>query len=106
MYKKENKELYQHFNCNQNNINSQQKIKSDVYNILKNFVGVTRVSEPQNVAIYTKNGKHYITNYFYDFNNIGCSISFNIDIDYKIEDLNNLVCLLVRKNLENLFRFD
>lgn len=102
MYKEENTELYKHFNCNQSNISSQQKIKLDVYNILKNIDGVTRVSEPQNVAIYTKNGKHYITNYYFDLNEENYSISFNIDIDYKLEDLENLVHLLVRKNLENI----
>lgn len=99
MYKKENNELYKHFNCNQNNISSQQKIKLDVYNILKNIDGVTRVFEPQNVAIYTKNGKHYITNYYFDLNEENYSISFNVEIGYTIEDLKKLVYKLVQNSL-------
>lgn len=85
--KKESEELYKHFNCNQNNISPQQKIKLEVYNILKNIDGVTRVSEPQKVLLSIKLSDLCNLKFYIDFENDNDAFVEMLDIKYlKDED--------------------
>lgn len=84
------------------NISQQKQVLEDTYNILKKVA--TCVQHPSTVGIYTTNNKHSIKYFRYNTNPeykgyFEHSISFEIDVDYKIEDLIKTVLTLHIENI-------
>lgn len=84
------------------NIPQQKQVLEDTYNILKKVA--TCVQHPSTVGIYTTNNKHSIKYFRYNTNPeykgyFEHSISFEIDVDYKIEDLIKTVLTLHIENI-------
>lgn len=96
--------LHRHFGIDISKIPLQNKATQDVHDILIRL-GACKVQTPNCVAISTENGWHKIINYYFDttpdhWGQYEHSISIQIPVNYKLDELEELV----KQQVQALFK--